>query len=37
MTDVIIAKNRSGPLDIVPLGFVASRTKFYEVDTHHEA
>ena len=36
MTDVIIAKNRSGPTDIVPLGFVASSTKFYEVDTRHE-
>ena len=37
MTDVIIAKNRSGPLDIVSLGFVASSTKFYEVDAYHEA
>ncbi len=36
MTNVIIAKNRSGPLDSVPLGFVANSTKFYEVDTHHE-
>ena len=37
MTDVIIAKNRSGPLDTVSLGFVASSTKFYEVDAYHEA
>ena len=37
VTDFIIAKNRSGPLDIVPLMFLPGSTKFVEVDTHHEA
>ncbi|OFK22205.1 replicative DNA helicase [Olsenella sp. HMSC062G07] len=35
VTDFIIAKNRSGPLDIVPLMFLPSSTKFVEVDTRH--
>lgn len=37
VTDFIIAKNRSGPLDIVPLMFLPGSTKFVEVDTHHDA
>lgn len=36
VTDFIIAKNRSGPLDTVPLMFLPGSTKFVEVDTHHE-
>lgn len=36
VTDFIIAKNRSGPLDIVPLMFLPGSTKFVEVDTFHE-
>lgn len=35
VTDFIIAKNRSGPLDIVPLTFLPGSTKFVEVDQHH--
>lgn len=35
ITDFIIAKNRSGPLDIVPLTFLAGSTKFVEVDKYH--
>ena len=34
-THFIIAKNRSGPLDTVPLMFLPSSTKFVEVDMHH--
>ena len=36
VTDFIIAKNRSGPLDIVPLMFLPGSTKFVEVDTFHD-
>ncbi len=36
VTDFIIAKNRSGPLDIVPLMFLPSSTKFVEVDRFHD-
>ncbi|MGI6754462.1 MAG: replicative DNA helicase [Atopobiaceae bacterium] len=36
ITDFIIAKNRSGPLDIVPLTFLPGSTKFVEVDQYHE-
>ena len=36
VTEFIIAKNRSGPLDIVPLMFLPGSTKFVEVDRHHE-
>lgn len=32
VTDFIIAKNRSGPLDTVPLVFLANSTKFVEMD-----
>lgn len=35
VTEFIIAKNRSGPLDIVPLMFLPGSTKFVEVDTQH--
>ena len=35
ITDFIIAKNRSGPLGIIPLMFLANRTKFVEVDRDH--
>ena len=35
-THFIIAKNRFGPLDTVPLMFLPSSTKFIEVDMHHE-
>lgn len=35
ITDFIIAKNRSGPLDTVHLTFLAGSTKFVEVDPHH--
>ncbi len=35
VTEFIIAKNRSGPLDIVPLMFLPGSTKFVEVDTRH--
>ena len=34
ITDFIIAKNRSGPLDTVHLTFLAGSTKFVEVDPH---
>lgn len=36
VTNFIIAKNRSGPLDIVPLTFLPGSTKFVEVDMHHD-
>ena len=36
VTDFIIAKNRSGPLDIVPLMFLAGSTKFVEVDRNFQ-
>ncbi len=36
MTDFIIAKNRSGPSDLVTMGFLGRITKFYEIDRHHE-
>jgi replicative DNA helicase len=36
VTNFIIAKNRSGPLGVVPLTFLPGSTKFVEVDTHHE-
>lgn len=35
VTDFIIAKNRSGPLDTVPLMFLPGSTKFVEVDRNH--
>ncbi len=35
VTEFIIAKNRSGPLAIVPLMFLPGSTKFVEVDQHH--
>ena len=35
VTEFIIAKNRSGPLDIVPLMFLPGSTKFVEVDRYH--
>lgn len=35
VTEFIIAKNRSGPLDVVPLMFIPNSTKFVEVDTRH--
>ena len=35
VTEFIIAKNRSGPLDVVPLVFIPNSTKFVEVDTRH--
>ncbi len=35
VTEFIIAKNRSGPLNIVPLMFLPGSTKFVEVDTRH--
>ena len=35
VTEFIIAKNRSGPLDIVPLMFLPGSTKFVEVDRTH--
>lgn len=36
ITNFIIAKNRSGPVDTIPLTFLPSSTKFIEVDPHHE-
>ena len=36
VTEFIIAKNRSGPTDTVPLMFLPGSTKFVEVDTQHE-
>ena len=36
VTEFIIAKNRSGPLDTVKLMFLPGSTKFVEVDMHHE-
>ena len=36
VTDFIIAKNRSGPLDTVKLMFLPGSTKFVEVDMTHE-
>lgn len=36
VTDVIVAKNRSGPLGVVSLGFAPERTKFLELDRYHE-
>ncbi len=36
ITQFIIAKNRSGPLGIIDMAFFAEKTKFLEVDTHHE-
>lgn len=35
ITEFIIAKNRSGPLDTVPLVFLPGSTKFVEADLHH--
>jgi replicative DNA helicase len=35
ITEFIIAKNRSGPLDTVPLVFLPGSTKFVEADIHH--
>ena len=35
VTEFIIAKNRSGPLNIVPLMFLPGSTKFVEVDNRH--
>lgn len=35
VTEFIIAKNRSGPLDIVPLTFLPGSTKFVELDRTH--
>lgn len=36
ITQFIIAKNRSGPTGIIDMAFFAEKTKFMEVDTHHE-
>lgn len=36
ITQFIIAKNRSGPTGIVDMAFFAEKTKFMEVDNHHE-
>ncbi len=36
VTQFIIAKNRSGPLGIIDMAFFAEKTKFLEVDTHHD-
>lgn len=36
VTDVIVAKNRSGATGVVALGFRADRTKFMELDFRHE-
>lgn len=35
VTQAIIAKNRSGPLGIVSLAFIATSTRFAEVDTNY--
>lgn len=35
VTEFILAKNRSGPTDVVQLMFLPGSTKFVEVDTHH--
>ena len=34
-TNLIIAKNRSGPTDTIPLVFLPDKTSFVEVDTFH--
>ena len=36
ITDFIIAKNRSGGLGVVSLAFIASRTKFTDLDRFHQ-
>ncbi len=36
MTDFIIAKNRSGPTNIITMGFLDRITKFFEIDHRHE-
>ena len=36
VTQFIVAKNRSGPLGIIDMAFFAEKTKFMEVDTHHD-
>ena len=36
VTQFIIAKNRSGPLGIIDMAFFPEKTKFMEVDIHHD-
>lgn len=36
VTEFVVAKNRSGPLGIIPMAFFAEKTKFMEVDAHHD-
>lgn len=36
VTQFIVAKNRSGPLGIINMAFMAEKTKFVEVDPYHE-
>ena len=36
ITQFVVAKNRSGPLGIIDMAFFAEKTKFLEVDTHHD-
>ncbi len=37
ITEIIIAKNRSGPLGVVELQFSAAATKFLEFDRYHDS
>ena len=36
VTQFVVAKNRSGPLGIIDMAFFAEKTKFMEVDLHHD-
>lgn len=36
VTQFIVAKNRSGPLGIIDMAFFPEKTKFMEVDIHHD-
>lgn len=36
VTQFIVAKNRSGPLGIIDMAFFPEKTKFLEVDYHHD-
>ena len=36
MTDFIVAKNRSGPTNIITMGFLDRITKFFEIDHRHD-
>ena len=36
ITEFVVAKNRSGPLGIIDMAFFAEKTKFMEVDMHHD-